>query len=249
LLIWICNRFDYSHRGSDAAAELERLPFPDSDFYDWIRYAAVMQGNRIAIAGYTDYENYYARNLQNVDVGELVLKPTGWGANVTGRPDIPLVPSGLNRASTFFLPPYHNDERMVSQCEALGLSCYRGRYAGVRDLAGFLGVLHIPYAWSNMALFEVWRAGLVYVIPSMRMLLSMQGIFWSPPYDTANLHLSEWYHQENKELFVYFDSWEELVNIAANPAIIRSRMPLIAAAMQQRRASTLRKWAAVVARM
>ena len=39
-------------------------------------------------------------------------------------------------------------------CTTLGIKSYCGRYNGPDDLRDFKGVIHIPYAWSNFALFE-----------------------------------------------------------------------------------------------
>jgi hypothetical protein len=99
--------------------------------------------------------------------------------------------------------------------ESLGISVYNGRYNGPKDLAEFAGMIHIPYAWSNLALFETIQMEVPYFIPSLSFIkeLSCRGnFFWSPPLLIDMLHLSEWYCDELKEVFLYFDSWDDLRN-------------------------------------
>jgi hypothetical protein len=103
---------------------------------------------------------------------------------------------------------------LEAHCKNLGISCYRGRYNGPNDLKGFKGIIHIPYAWSNLALFENLRNDLIYFIPSKQFLVSLsksKNFFWSPPFDINYLDYAEWYHKDYKNCFVYFDSWEDLV--------------------------------------
>ena len=126
------------------------------------------------------------------------------------------IPRNIVRSETLFIPPYHNDESLPSKCKKLGITCYRGRYSGVSDLKGFLSILHIPYAWSNLALFEMWAAGHVFVIPTLEFLRKISteiNFFWSPPLDWDDISLSEWYDPSHSPLFVFFDSWQELRSV------------------------------------
>ena len=114
------------------------------------------------------------------------------------------------------------------------------------DIADFRAVIHVPYAWSNMALFEAWKCGIVYIIPSKTFLLSMEDIFWSPPYDKKVLDLSEWYRPEHRSLFVFFDSWDELQAIVHSghelTNILTSKKALIADANKHREKQSVESW-------
>jgi hypothetical protein len=109
---------------------------------------------------------------------------------------------------------------LKSKVELLGIKVFNGRYNGPKDMAEFAGVIHIPYAWSNLAFFEAIQLGLVYFIPSLKFLKYLihtpndrnkgQSFFWSPPLREDVLHLSEWYLPGHKDILVYFDSWEDL---------------------------------------
>ena len=96
----------------------------------------------------------------------------------------------------------------------LNIPNYNGRYNGPLDLQKFKGVIHIPYAWSNLALFEAIQLGVIYFIPSKDFFISIKkdkDFFWSPPYREEILELSEWYCDDYKDILNYFDSWEDLV--------------------------------------
>jgi hypothetical protein len=206
LIIWICNRFDYYD-----AASLD-CDFPDKEYYDLIRDAK----NRpnVIIAGYTPFENYYANNIRNVYIGNLIIKPIGKTSITYNNFTETIVE---NKQNKFIVPPYHNENILMNLSEKLNelnISNYSGRYNGPLDLQKFKGVIHIPYAWSNLALFEAIQLGVIYFIPSLNFLikLSKTGNFWfQPPFDNDLLIYSEWYCKENKDIFNYFDSWEDLV--------------------------------------
>ena len=96
----------------------------------------------------------------------------------------------------------------------LNILNYNGRYNGPLDLVNFKAVIHIPYAWSNLALYEAIFLGIIYFIPSLNFFLELKetgDFFFSPPFDKKYIHYSEWYNEDNKDIFVYFNSWDDLV--------------------------------------
>jgi hypothetical protein len=93
----------------------------------------------------------------------------------------------------------------------------------ISELLQYKGVICIPYAWSTIALFERMQLGLVTFIPTVRFLMELftRGApngWFQPPFHSYTpeyfqpeaLVLSEWYCEENKDLFVFFDTWEDL---------------------------------------
>jgi hypothetical protein len=205
LIIWINNRFDYC----DVATN--DCNFPDEDYYKLFSEAVLKEN--ITIIGYTEFENYYCREIRGIDVGDKVIKPIGHVSNVYSNANLMKIE---NKNETFFVGPYHNDNIMMNLTEKLkelNFLVYNGRFNGPCDLAEFKAVIHIPYAWSNYSLFEGIQLGIVYFIPSKDFLLRLKrdkNFFWSPPYNDNNLHLAEWYNEENKNCFVYFENWDDL---------------------------------------
>ena len=77
----------------------------------------------------------------------------------------------------------------------------------------YKAVVHIPYAWSNLAFFEMFQLPIVYFIPSivfLRKIVQGKNFFWSPPFIDKVLTISEWYSPKYKDLLIYFNSWEDL---------------------------------------
>ena len=210
LIIWICNRFDYANEPS--------INFPDREYYNLID--DVKNRPNVHIIGYTPFENYYANNIRNLSIGDEYIKPIGKIGEVYNNYTSTQVEDKKN---TFIIGPYHNDNLMMdlkSKVCSLGIKVYNGRYDGPKDLAEFAGVIHIPYAWSNLALLEAIQAEIIFFIPSLIFLKYLihtnidgekkDSFFWSPPLREDVLYLSEWYCIDFKDALIYFDSWNDL---------------------------------------
>ncbi len=216
LIIWICNRFDYCH-GSNSG-------FPDEEYYDLIR--SVKNRKNVEIIGYTDFENYYANYIRNCDIGFNIIKPIGVLSSNNQNYTSTIVE---NKEETFFVGPYHNDNIMMdlaSKLKELNIPVYQGRYNGPKDLSEFKGIVHIPYAWSNLALFEAINLGIIYFIPSFEFFKELKkdkDFFWSPPYREEVLGLSEWYNSFYKDVIIYFDSYSDLIDKTKNTNYIEKK--------------------------
>lgn len=241
LVVWVCNRFDYH----DAATN--DCGFPDSKYYALFREGAGHP--RVRMVAYTEFEHEYARRLYEIEMGRRCIKPTGkWlPYRYTSQ-----IPDEINVRNTFFIPPYHNDTHMLDlqrKCESLGISVWRGKYAGPRDLAKFRGVIHIPYTWSTFAFFENMQAGLPQFIPSLKFLHELRqqhgDFFWSPPFMEDVLPLAEEYWSMHSTFVVYFDSWEDLQRktTAINVDVIRKRSKAYGAWHEQ---EMLNRWKQVL---
>lgn len=199
LIIWICNRFDYNVEG-------------DQHYYNLIREAYNKQN--VDIIGYTAFENIYCKIIRDVEVGNKVITPCG---NISETYHKFVEKKELN--DIIFVPPYHNDNKMMNlsdQLTNLGIKNFNGRYDGPMDLLNYKCVVHIPYAWSNLAFFESFHLGVVYFIPSTNLLfeLSTNHNFWFQNKNLIykNIKLSEWYNPDYDNLLIKFDSWEDLKN-------------------------------------
>lgn len=215
LIIWICNRFDYAHQ-----PDAEKIGFPDKEYYNLIN--DVKNRPNVSIIGYTPFETYYANNIRNLSIGNECIKPIGQIGEVYNNYTSTNVEDKKN---TFIIGPYHNDNLMMdlkSKVQSLGIKVFNGRYNGPKDLAEFAGVIHIPYAWSNIALLEAIQSETIFFIPSLTFLKyfihtnidgeKKDSFFWSPPLREDVLYLSEWYCEDFKDVLIYFDSWDDLKN-------------------------------------
>lgn len=208
LIIWVCNRFDYSNQPTKSG-------FPDAKYYSLMNNAKYK--SNVEIVAYTAVEEFYARRIRNMSICNKIIKPIGKSIYKEYTPTIV-----DNKSNKLFIGSYHNDNIMVNLeqiVKSLDIPCYKGRYNGPLDLAEFKAVVHIPYAWSNFALFEGFNHGIVYFIPSLSFLMELfdenSNFFFCDYYliQKYNVYnLCEWYNIQYKNIFVYFNSWEDLKN-------------------------------------
>jgi hypothetical protein len=204
LIIWVCNRFDYSIQPE----------FLDPEFYTLLR--SIKDRKNVYIFGNTFIENIYSVNVKNVDIGNFVIKPLGknkisefmYKTYSHDEPDV------------FYVPPYQNETVLLNlseKLESLGIENKCEKFKDhISELLGYKGVICIPYAWSTIVFFERLQLGLVTFIPTERFLIQLfrEGKYWfQPPFSIDHpelLQISEWYTSEHRDLMVYFDSWDDL---------------------------------------
>jgi hypothetical protein len=201
LIIWICNRFDYYD-----APSLD-CDFPDKKYYELFSLAGRMPNVRIV--AYTEFEHAYAK-LKGIDTGDLTITPCGLGLDKPFYYDS--IPDRIVKKDNFFIPNYYNDNRRVADYKRLFIPCYNGPYNGARDLEGFKAVIHLPYAVSNLALFQYFAVGLPVLVPSYNfqkeLITKNKNSFHD--LDKNSLSFAEWYNPKYKDAFIYFNSWRDL---------------------------------------
>ena len=166
LIIWICNRFDYAHQ-----PDATKIGFPDKEYYDLIN--DVKNKPNVSIIGYTPFETYYANHIRKLDIGNECIKPIGKIGDVYKTYISTKVEDKKN---TFIISPYHNENiymNLYEKLKSLNIKCYNNKYNGPKDLAEFAGVIHLPYAWSNLAFFEALHLDIIYFIPSKKFFMEL----------------------------------------------------------------------------
>ena len=203
LIIWVCNRFDYSMQNK----------YQDKEFYELLR--DIPNRKNVFIFGYTAFENIYAYHYKKVQIGNLVIKPIG--KNILSNNIYKSYDN--NQIDIFYVPTYHNETKLMNLSEKLtqlGINNRCERFNHISDLLFYKGGIYIPYAWSTLVFFERIQLGLVTFIPSLSFLIELfsSGDWWfQPPFHMQNteiLKFSEWYCEEHKDILVYFNSWEDL---------------------------------------
>lgn len=237
LIIWVCNRFDYVDQASNDCG------FPDPEFYELFRKAS--KSPNVHIRSYTKFEHEYAGKYRNVNWCEEVFRPCN---EIKDFLDTEFFPDGQKKSDVFLITRYHNDNYLLDlkhECDLRGIPSFRGEYKGPGDLYGIKGIIHIPYAWSNLALFENWSIGNVYLIPSENFLLELSkrgNFFWSPPFDRNFIHSSEWYLPEHRDLFIYFDSFDHLREISKNENLINEKRNKVIEFSKKHRQDCILQW-------
>ena len=241
LIVWVCNRFDYTDQSSN------NCNFPDPEFYELYRKS--IKKPNVIFRSYTKFEHEYAEKYHNVIWEKEVLRPCNEIDNIKNDG---YFPDGQKKEDTFFVTRYHNDNIFMdlrSKCLSLEIPNYRGEYNGPSDLKGIKGIIHIPYAWSNLAIFENWSMGNVYLIPSKEFLLELShqsNFFWSPPFDRGFIESSEWYLPEHSSLFAYFNSWEHLRQISQNSEYLNEIKKRVKGFSDLHTAKSLDQWKHII---
>jgi hypothetical protein len=241
LIIWVCNRFDYADQSTNGCG------FPDPDFYTLFNEAR--NNPNVYIRSYTKFEYEYAIKYRGINWGDEIIRPA---SEILNEEKNEFFPTGQKKSDTFFITRYHNDNiymDLKGKCDSLGIPNYRGEYKGPGDLRDIKGIIHIPYAWSNLAIFENWSLGNVYFIPSKEYLVSMStggNFFWSPPFDIDFIESSEWYLPEHSDLFIYFNSFEDLSNLVNNNELIDSTRTKVLEFSKLHTAKTLMQWKTII---
>jgi len=238
LIIWICNRFDYCDRpGLDCS-------FPDQEYYQLINKA--QQNHLVSIIPNTQFEIEYAKR-KGVNLGNFIIKPSGTPYIEPHRPSN-LPSAHINKSQTFFIPRYNNEIirfNLPLQCNILGIQNYNKRYYDALDLQGFKGIIHIPYAYSTIALFENLQLGMPYFIPSpqfMLLLMRTNNLFFqNKDLFESNYRISEWYCKKNRPFFVYFNSWSDLQRRIRITKYQRLRQRILTLA-KKHKDEMLRRW-------
>jgi hypothetical protein len=202
LVIWVCNRFDYYDSKS---LDCE---FPDAEFYNLLNGRNLQN---VKVIHYTNFESIYALS-KKTNLGTTIIKPIGL---------IDRHQESKSYPNTFFIIPYENETKFINlqlECKQHGIETICIRYDGPNELKNFKALIHLPYAWSNVALFENWANGMVYFLPSKTFILRMMatGKYWfqNSEHFLQSSDLSEWYNPNHSHLFVYFDSWTDLAKLS-----------------------------------
>jgi hypothetical protein len=211
LIIWVCNRFDYAVEG-------------DESFYELLR--TIPSRKNVYINGYTPIENIYSKYLRKVDITDNVIKPLGKNIISEGH----YKKHNPEDETIYYIPVYENETKFMNlsqKMNEMGIKNKCIRFSHVSELLEYKGIICLPYAWSTITFFEVMQLGIIYFIPTLRFLLEMaksnhyltQRYWFQPPFNRYQpsenneklLKVSEWYCDEHKEIIIYFDSWEDLI--------------------------------------
>ena len=271
LVVWVCNRFDYRHsahalphpqrafpetafydlyaRASNGSlgGHVTVVPYTEFERVYAAAKGVYMSEPVLRPAGFKS-----ANAARQTNEKEEVEEASG------AQDD-----RAVGDMETLFLPPRANDKLMEGQCMFLGLSCLRDAalssldawraedwieqqhapvtYQDARELRRFKALVHIPYAWSTLALWEFLQAELVILVPSARFFLELTSscVAWGPwlclalgeqraqtfslwfqdfQYVTSaqELEYSEWWSTDLAHVLIHFDSWEELEYLVTN---------------------------------
>jgi len=238
LFIWLCFRFDHFDPANSVDREIYRKLIKQARLKPNVKFFAASEHDRL----------YTQRTLGDFPV-EIV--PPFVYVNNENKVKVPC-------ENTFYLVNKHNEllptlfekTSLKEKLTALGIPIYAHTWtAGAPDLRGVQGVIHVPYTYLTRGLMENLALENVYFLPDlnyMKQLMVQRGFFWdvhnSNPGETR---LSEWYREDNKNLFVFFSSLEHLKEISNSSHLkewIEDRKQNIRAFNQRHNVEAREKW-------
>ncbi|MDE3055871.1 MAG: hypothetical protein KGI80_04170 [Verrucomicrobiota bacterium] len=206
LLIWICSPVDYYDPQTLDGS------FPDHEYFSLL--SAAPRTPNVFVVGASAFALHYAERL-GLDLGDTIIPPCAFNTSVRF----------VRKKESLYIPSGHNETvfmNLKEHLQGLGLPVYSGPHQGPQDLGGYMGIVHLPDSYGSPALFEHLAYGIVYFIPSpafFEKLATTHNYFLNQPATLLEEQLyeaSEWYKSSRENVFVYFDSWEDLVEKAKN---------------------------------
>jgi len=219
VIVWICNRFDYSMES-------------DPTFYELIR--KMMVHPKITFVASTDFERIWCqhrgitnamqtitpigRNPRRLD--EKIDCLSAFKAQYTGDPNSKNTYTPGAMAGKVVVSIYSNDNAFFDLkgiLESRGVSVFNGGYSHPEDLKESIGLVTFPDAFCKWASFETIQHEVIVFLPSktyMYTLLRTPGYWfncpspYSPPNDML-MSMCEFYRYEKCR--IYFDSLDDLV--------------------------------------
>jgi hypothetical protein len=198
VIVYICNRFDY---GDSLDSEI----FPDKEYYELMKWSATEKN--VWIVANNIFESVYA--MSKGTVVHTIINPVS-------------KPYYVKEKSRYYVPTYSNDTlfHLSYRCLNKWIDATTGRYKDKDTLAHFKAVIHLPYTWNSIALWDALSCGVAYYVPSKEFLLELlkEKGYWfqDMSYCKDNLGLCEFYREKNSKFIKYFNSFDDIRPISIN---------------------------------
>jgi hypothetical protein len=224
IIVWICNRFDYS---------MER----DYSFYEIFRNISNNNKEQFRIIPYSDFEKLwcYIKQVNTLNT----ITPIGINLNhldtkIDGILNLQKGYINDNNAKSkysnntelknkIFVPIYGNDNVFFNLKDIFSnanIDCFNGGYSSSADLKECIGMVHFPDAFSKLITFETIQNEVIVFLPSEEFLIQLHptknnghNYWFNCPVGFLNNELikyCEWYRYKNCR--IYFDSIDDLIH-------------------------------------
>jgi hypothetical protein len=205
IILYVTNRFDWG-------------AWYNGDTNYNALYAAVSKHPRVRFIADNRYDQYYAGELHGIrffypDLVRLTPKIQPYSPRKIHFHNAKLFI--YNRGT--FLRHYQHWLHGI-EYDVYGYDGY-SRYKDENHIAEYMAYLHLPYQTNIQSLWENLGFQIIYFIPSKSFLTTIlfdEWYHWEEKYRKPfnvtykSIELSEWYQEEHTDLFVFFDSWEDL---------------------------------------
>jgi len=207
IILEITNRFD--------------LFVPDDNKVDYYKNfgAAIINNKNITVVENNPYEVFFACQQGIFIPNYYLIRPAGFAPYLT------LLQKNYEAKHEHIAIIARTDQDIgvtSKQLKFLKIKyrIFNKNYGGPLVLANYKALLILPYEVSIMKMMENFRYGVVMLIPTERLFreLSSDNSYEFKEKNLKNVtdglvRYTEWYNTEFRDLFVYFDHWEELPDI------------------------------------
>lgn len=203
VVVYITNRFDWGIWG-----------FRDDAYYNL--YADSSTHNRVIFCADNNYDQHYAmtRDIKFVYEDSIKLTP-----KISNNMILPNTTKFFiyNRGTKF------NNYEHCLKTRNIAYDVYGegfDRFKNNESICEYKGFIHLPYQTNIQSLWENWGHFIMYFIPSKSFITELitqdnSWYYWEEKHRNYELlmksiGLSEWYNEDHRELFEYFESWDDL---------------------------------------
>lgn len=218
LVIWICNRFDYSMES-------------ETRFYEL--FSKAEQNSNIKIVPYSYFEKVWCTQKGTNLMKHYHIKPCGINLN-KNESNIPKTAYfkemyGENNQlpdADVIVPIYHNDNKFFKMSDFLKqreIQVYNGGFRTIDQLKKYKAFVHMPDAFSKFLCFELIHSHIPVILPSKDFLyeLSKQSNYFFNIWGSGGADLlkkewipwCEWYDPELTKCRFYYDSFDQIPTI------------------------------------
>jgi len=218
VILWITNRFNYAIES-------------DRSYYELLD--RVKNDNRVYFLFSNRFERvYFSGFIALPNDKQISFTPYG----KRNKDDFNMK-NQKNHGGKLFVMSYQNEKEfypLYDTLKNLGIDFYHKKewipkeeYCGPYDIETCSAVLHIPYAWGTVALWEYMALGKTFILPSLKWLDNAYKerylFFQTHKSIDAISTFSDWYCKDNQDLFVYFDDIEQLSDILNDTDLLKEK--------------------------
>ena len=215
IIVYITNRFNWGIWG-----------FEDNDYYQ--TYSTMSKNPRVKFIADNMYDQYFA-SLYEINFLFPIIR----------HQSVVIDSPNLSFDEKVFV--YNRGTKVEKYIENVSYNYeifgenYQ-RYRDINHILEFKCFLHLPYQTNIMSLWENLGYGVVYFIPSQSLLekwiYTEDWYYWEEqhkpePIKSNSIKLSEWYSDYTKDLFIYFDSWDDFHEKLKTTNIKEKRLTII----------------------
>ena len=205
IILEITNRFDWNNQKT---------------IYYYILSRALKKNKNIIVIENNPYEVYYAC-MKNIFIPNYYLiRPIGYPPNNILKPEH----KEYHDIVAIILNHIQNKKKLRIELEKLNIpfKCLPQKYGGPLTLSTYKALIFLPYQVSIMKMMENFRYGVPMIIPSEKLLRELikskysfcsRKIFKIP---NGVRKYIEFYNDEFRDLFIYFDNFTEIPDIIKN---------------------------------